>query len=300
MRSGRWLRAGALAACGLSLWAGACNSRMPVLDSPIAPTAVSGAPVPSPAVESTILQVDVRPRAVLGAGSATGTVSLTLPAPPGGLSVTLSSGDAAVSVPASVIVPAGLASASFPVTAAAVPADRQTTLDARVAQKVVHAPFRLWALLPMFFSFVSEPGDFIGQGSVRRIVPEEMTFSGFCSGSEVRLTMSAQFETWNVWLGAPAGQPLAVGTYEGATRTAFRAPGTPGIDISGAGRGCNRTVGAFIVREADYTASGQIRQFWATFEQQCEGNPAPMRGDIRVTNLPPVPPPSGSVACMLP
>jgi len=80
--------------------------------------------------------------------------------------------------------------------------------------------------------------------------------------------------------------PLRVGTYDGATRWPFQRDSDPGLDISGEGRGCNTLTGRFVVREADFTASGQVRQFWATFEQHCENRAPALYGDVRVTNGP--------------
>ena len=55
----------------------------------------------------------VSPTSVVGGASSTGTVTLTAPAPTGGSVVSLSSANAAVSVPASVTVPGGQTSATF-------------------------------------------------------------------------------------------------------------------------------------------------------------------------------------------
>ena len=61
--------------------------------------------------------VSVNPTSIVGGQSATGTVSLTEPAGTGGAAVSLSSSNtAAASVPSSVTVPQGFASATFPVT----------------------------------------------------------------------------------------------------------------------------------------------------------------------------------------
>jgi hypothetical protein len=72
--------------------------------------------------------VTVDPSDVIGGGSATGTVTLTAAAPAGGIVVTLSSDDpAAATVPAAVTVPAGAASAAFPI-ATEVVANPQSSL----------------------------------------------------------------------------------------------------------------------------------------------------------------------------
>ena len=72
----------------------------------------------------------VAPGNVTGGTNATGTVTLSGPAPAGGALVTLSSNNAAASVPASVLVPAGATSASFDVQANTVTAFVTATLTA--------------------------------------------------------------------------------------------------------------------------------------------------------------------------
>lgn len=78
---------------------------------------------PPPGVSAPALaKVTVNPSNVVGGGSATGTVTLSGPAPAGGFQVALSSDDpAAATVPAGVTVPAGASSASFPIATNVVP-----------------------------------------------------------------------------------------------------------------------------------------------------------------------------------
>jgi hypothetical protein len=64
-----------------------------------------------------LTSLGVAPGNVTGGTNATGTVTLSGPAPAGGALVTLASNNPAAVVPASVLVPAGLTSASFPVQA---------------------------------------------------------------------------------------------------------------------------------------------------------------------------------------
>jgi len=86
------------------------------------------------------------------------------------------------------------------------------------------------------------------------------------------------------------GHHLAEGSYHGATRAAFRAPGVPGLDVFGNGRGCNELTGTFTVLEASYGPSNYLERFGATFEQRCEGALPALRGEVWVVN-PPAPTP---------
>ena len=72
----------------------------------------------------------MNPASVNGGDSSQATVTLTGPAPKGGLVVTLSSSDPAAQVPASVTVPAGSTSATFTVTTSAVTQQVVATITA--------------------------------------------------------------------------------------------------------------------------------------------------------------------------
>lgn len=77
-----------------------------------------------------LTSLGVAPGNVTGGTNVTGTVTLSGAAPAGGALVTLSSNSAAAVVPASVLVPAGLTSASFPVQTNTVTAFTTATLTA--------------------------------------------------------------------------------------------------------------------------------------------------------------------------
>ena len=78
---------------------------------------------------------------------------------------------------------------------------------------------------------------------------------------------------------AALSQPLSVQVYDDAERAAFAAPGHPGIDIFGDGRGCNTISGRFQV--FDIQLSGNtVKKFTATFEQACEAGTALLRGCV--------------------
>ena len=87
-------------------------------------------PAPTVALKS----LAVNPSAIPNAGTATGTVTLGANAPAGGVSVVLaSSNSAAATVPASIAVPAGSASASFGITGKTVTARTAITISATYA-----------------------------------------------------------------------------------------------------------------------------------------------------------------------
>ena len=87
-------------------------------------------PVPPPA--PTLTSLTLSPTSVVGGlQSSRGTVTLSAPAPAGGVQVTLSSSNGAASVPGSVFIPAGASSASFTVNTSPVLTSTSATFSAR-------------------------------------------------------------------------------------------------------------------------------------------------------------------------
>lgn len=80
--------------------------------------------------EVTLSSVSVNPSEVTGGAGATGTVTLSGPAPEGGLTVTLASASPTAIVPASAQVVAGAATATFPVTTRVVSSVTDVTITA--------------------------------------------------------------------------------------------------------------------------------------------------------------------------
>jgi hypothetical protein len=144
-----------------------------------------------------------------------------------------------------------------------------------------------------FLSFVSEQGDYIGQGESRSFTPADSQFSSMVSQDRREIAVNVfpfAGGFWFLHLAAPSGQELVPGNYEGATRWPFQNPAVPGMDFSGDGRGCNMLTGRFQVLEALYHDFGYIERFHATFEQHCEGAEPALLGEIRIVNPPPPPP----------
>lgn len=116
------------------------------------------------------------------------------------------------------------------------------------------------------FVLEGEPGDYI-KGDARS---DQVLVAGGTDGTFGGSTAGPSF--WNVQLRAAHDTDrFAVGLYDGATRAAFHAPGTPGVDIFGEGRGCNTQAGRFRVDQADYDGAGNLTAFAARVEQHCEG-----------------------------
>jgi len=267
--------------------AAGCNQHQPLPTTGPSgtPSGSGGAGPPVPV--SALFSVSFYPGAAPAGGGSTGTVLLTFPAPAGGVNVNLSASDAAVILPPSITVPAGAEGASFPVATQQVSADRDVTVVASAGGRSVSATFSVWTVLPMFFSFTSDPDDPLGRGQVRRFTPANATFTAWCFESQVKVSIMAPGETWFAEFAAPKGTHMSVGSYNNA-QPISPAPGFPDtlgpeIGISGNGAGC-RATGRFDVRESEMNSSGRVTRFWATFEQTCQGRSGGLRGDVRVVN----------------
>jgi hypothetical protein len=109
--------------------------------------------------------------------------------------------------------------------------------------------------------------------------------AGFAaSGGNGVVAVSVQNgDSWSLDFAGPSGT-LTPGEYTGAQRYPFQMTGTPGLSVSGAGRGCNTLTGSFDVVDASFLAGGGVQSFGAEFEQHCEGGAAGLFGSIRVNS----------------
>ena len=137
-----------------------------------------------------------------------------------------------------------------------------------------------------FLSFVSDTGDYIGQGWTALHEAPTSTFTPTVladrRGVLIDIIGSDGLSTlrWSLDLVAPQGQQLGTGTYLNATRYPFQAPTVPGLNFSGDGRGCNQLNGQFTVTEVAYGGDNSLQRLRATFEQHCEGTGPAIRGTI--------------------
>ena len=97
------------------------------ISASMSPTTVSAPLMILPAALSALT---LNPTTVIGGASSTGTVTLTGPAPTGGVLINLSETDSAASVPSVVTVPAGQTSAVFAITTQGVSAQATATISA--------------------------------------------------------------------------------------------------------------------------------------------------------------------------
>jgi hypothetical protein len=130
--------------------------------------------------------------------------------------------------------------------------------------------------------FEGQPGSYVEDGIKRFTDTDGLLSASGSPGTGVHLSFNSP--NWDNWFyfdfAAPAGMDLVPGEYLGATRAAFAAPGTPGLDVYGNGEGCNTIAGSFVVHEARFGPSGPVA-FSADFEQHCEGTFPALHGSVR-------------------
>ena len=103
----------------------------------------------TPYAPPTLMSLVVTPSAIHMTAAATGTVTLDGPAPQGGTTVSLTSSlPTVVSVPATVMIPAGQTSATFVATAALVTSDTPVTITATCVTSLT-ATLTVWASRPI-------------------------------------------------------------------------------------------------------------------------------------------------------
>lgn len=168
---------------------------------------------------------------------------------------------------------------------------RVTVSDDHGGARVATASARVLPVSGSFLYMKSQPGDFVGGGLEQLYMSSDSAIQGWLpqGGDTFRADITQGTHYWRVFLAAPAGVPLAVGSYTGAARSAFRPPGSPGLDVSGDGRGCNTLTGQFTVSQIAYSQFNELMLFDATFEQHCEGATPALFGRIRVEIPPPTP-----------
>ena len=119
-------------------------------------------------VQPSTLAVSVNPTILIGGNSSLGTVTISGPAPKGGITVTLGSNQAAAPVPASVVVPEGAVTSTFPIVTKTVKVDVVATITATLVTsttaslRVTTGPALSTSEWPKFRGGVTNTGQGIG------------------------------------------------------------------------------------------------------------------------------------------
>ena len=134
-----------------------------------------------------------------------------------------------------------------------------------------------------FLTLISQPGDYVGGGITQTLTPADGTFSVTNTTTDISISFHtpSYSQFWTLAFGSPKTQKFGRGEYEGATRTPFRSPTRPGVDVGGDGRGCNTDTGRFLVTDFALNTDGTIARLAIDFEQHCEGAPPALYGSFR-------------------
>lgn len=149
------------------------------------------------------------------------------------------------------------------------------------------------ANVPESYYYVSDPGDFVGQGQTALITNATHYFTRSASPLGV-VSLNIQQPTFvQPWFfvnfDTGTDQPMVPGIYLGATRYPFNAPGIPGLSVTHTGNGCNTLMGQFVVSEIQTGPGNLLTKLAVDFEQHCEGAAPALYGTIRIkSDLPPL------------
>jgi hypothetical protein len=138
-------------------------------------------------------------------------------------------------------------------------------------------------ILPQtYLAFVSEEGDYIGQGHTMEFHTADYDFSFWQDNPEqLEIWVDDGRSSWHISFAAPRGQILEVGHYEGAERIPFKRFQNPGFEFTGDHRGCNELQAEFDILKLERDAHGNLIVFEADFVQYCDSNKAALRGQLR-------------------
>ena len=145
-----------------------------------------------------------------------------------------------------------------------------------------------------FLYMGSQPGEYVGQGTQWSYTHANARFQAHYfpaldpSSIEIEIDNTGDGRNpWSVELAAPAGRNLTRGRYLDAEGAPFQEPGFPGINVSGDARRCSQISGRFFVKVAEFTPSGAVVRFLATFVQYCDGDLTALYGTVGIGVPPP-------------
>ena len=138
-----------------------------------------------------------------------------------------------------------------------------------------------------FVKMFSEEGDYIGQGQSYNVNANNGVIALSSSDFDKASLTYQGTENWYFHFSAPQGTGLSLGTYHNATRLLGVATSNPGMDVFGAGRGCNTLTGEFDVLEVLWDTTGTIESLAIDFVQHCEGLMPPLKGSVRYNSTVP-------------
>jgi hypothetical protein len=127
-----------------------------------------------------------------------------------------------------------------------------------------------------YLRFESLEGDFIGQGKTYAYDKDELTLRRFGAGVQCQV---GEFGSWSLGFSAGQNKSLEAVEYRNAKRLPFSGE-SPGIELTGNGRGCNQISGEFRVWEIELRGN-DVTRLAVDFVQRCEEKMPPLVGMFR-------------------
>ncbi|MEO8487869.1 MAG: VCBS repeat-containing protein, partial [Betaproteobacteria bacterium] len=128
--------------------------------------------------------------------------------------------------------------------------------------------------------FRSLPGHYVGQGQTRLNIAPHAEVEALAYDSTIELHIDVPLgKDFFAIFGAPEGSALSEGVYESAGPVPDA--NLPRLVFGGDGRGCNETIGRFIVRELTFNPDGTPERVAVDFEHRCDRASQPLFGEIR-------------------
>lgn len=187
------------------------------------------------------------------------------------------------------VVPAGGETARFALTYS----DNTGATDTDTASVLIHAPGdRVTSV-----RFSGDGSDYITGGRRYSFNPtnSDLVFRSLSGNGTRGVEISIDGDSfWSLQFVAPQNTPFGIGSYEGATRYPFQEPTSPGLSVSGDGRGCNTLTGRFDVVDVAFDRlTNALTRFDVKFEQHCEGGASKLTGEAKFNGVGVAVPPAG-------
>ena len=269
----------------------ACNSRTPLLDSPVLTTAPSSFTNSVPALNAAPF-LEVVPSGVMGGQR--GRIYMSFPAPPAeGTVVSVRASDPAVVVsPSQIEWPRNAFSAEVSFTTPVVAADRNVQFVVSTPDQSRAAQLAVWAPAPYFFAFSGDRNAPEGPGRSGRLLQADMQIEAWCHLNEVSINVRPHASTgesaWALTMAAPRRSPLGPGVYDAGNLGQTSNPYALYLSTSRLSNSRCPFRNRFTVHDIELRPPGTVVRLWATIEQTCTDTGATTRVDVRVLN-PPLP-----------
>jgi hypothetical protein len=233
-----------------------------------------------------LLSVTFNSPAVNGGVTTSGTVMLNAPVSTQ-TSVGLVSDNPAAVVPPFVMVPAGSATATFPVPTRAVPGDTSVTIIASLGGGSVRSTLVVRRNALSSFSYTISPTRAGGVDAVGRYTSDDTSyFRASCDGTGIYVEWSGQGNRWEL---AMWGMPMRPGAFD--VLPGIDAP-PPRLRISappmfnGLSYNCSDGSARVVVEEIEVRQNGDVERFVATIDQQCALRSDRIHTEIALTRPP--------------